>query len=73
MKFDDEKQAHEWLVIVQRSSIPLVGAVWRFGLSEVFPWWLLSWHHHIGTVHSKYEYIEWPSDLKDSVMSDPTR
>lgn len=48
----------------------LVAAVWRFGFSEVFPWWLLSWHHHIGTVHGKFEYIEWPSDLKDSVMAD---
>lgn len=48
----------------------LIAAVWRFGFSTVFPWWLLSWHDHLGTVHGKFEYIEWPSDLQISVMAD---
>ena len=51
----------------------LVSAVWAFGLSLVLPWWLLSWHDHMGTVPGKAERISWPDDLSESVMADVER
>lgn len=48
----------------------LVSAVWRFGLSFVFPWWLLSWDSDTGMLPEKAEPIVWPADLLKSVMAD---
>jgi hypothetical protein len=47
-----------------------VSAVWRFGLSFVFPWWLLSWDSDKGMLAQKAEAIAWPDRLQKSVMSD---
>jgi hypothetical protein len=48
----------------------LVSAVWRFGLSFVLPWWLLSWQSHMGMLPGKAHPIMWPRDLSESVMAD---
>lgn len=48
----------------------LIASVWKFGLKLVFPWWLLSWHEHMGIVPEKSQGVPWPEDLKVSVMSD---
>lgn len=48
----------------------LVASVWRFGLNTIPPWWLLSWHEHLGMVASKSEQVPWPNDLRKSVMAD---
>ena len=48
----------------------LVASVWRFGLNTVSPWWLLSWHEHLGMVASKSEQVPWPDDLRESVIAD---
>jgi len=47
----------------------LVASVWKFGLNTVLPWWLLSWHQHMGIVTGKSREIPWPEDLRNSVMS----
>jgi hypothetical protein len=50
----------------------LVASVWKFGLNHVLPWWLLSWHEHMGVVPEKSQEVPWPEDLRISVMSDIT-
>lgn len=50
----------------------LVASVWKFGLNLVLPWWLLSWHEHMGVVPEKSQEVPWPEDLRISVMSDIT-
>lgn len=47
-----------------------VASVWKFGLSSILPWWLLSWHEHLGMVAAKSEEVQWPSDLKIAIMGD---
>ena len=51
----------------------LVASVWKFGLTSVFPWWLLSWHEHMGMVDGKSLEVPWPDDLLSSIMTDITR
>ena len=51
----------------------LVASVWKFGLNTVFPWWLLSWHEHMGTVAGKSREVPWPEDLNISVIGDIKR
>ncbi len=46
----------------------VVASVWRFGLQEVFPWWLLSWHESLGTVSRRFQDVVWPDDLKKNIM-----
>jgi len=48
----------------------VVASVWRFGLQTVFPWWLLSWHDHLGVVAGMSKEVPWPNDLRVSVMAD---
>jgi len=48
----------------------LVASVWKFGLDTVLPWWLLSWHEHMGMVAGKSHEVPWPEDLKISIMND---
>lgn len=48
----------------------LVASVWKFGLTTVLPWWLLSWHEHMGMVAGKSREVQWPENLKNSVMID---
>jgi len=48
----------------------LVASVWKYGLNLVMPWWLLSWHEHMGVVPEKSQKVPWPDDLRISVMSD---
>jgi hypothetical protein len=51
----------------------LVASVWKFGLNTIFPWWLLSWHEHMGMVAGKSREVPWPEDLKISIMNDIKR
>lgn len=46
----------------------LVSSVWRFGLDELLPWWLLSCHDSHGHLPAKVEQIQWPQDLVQIVM-----
>lgn len=48
----------------------VVASVWRFGLQEVFPWWLLSWHSQLGMVAHMSREVAWPEDLKESIIKD---
>jgi hypothetical protein len=48
----------------------LVASFWKFGLKTVLPWWLLSWHQHLGVVVEKSQEVPWPDDLQLSVMGD---
>lgn len=47
----------------------LVASVWKFGIDAVFPWWLLSWHEHLGMIAGKSQEVPWPEDLKISIMN----
>jgi hypothetical protein len=49
----------------------VVASVWRFGLQEVFPWWLLSWHARLGMVAHMLEDVTWPGDLRDRIVANP--
>lgn len=47
----------------------LVTSVWRFGLMTLPPWWLLSWHRHLGLVAGKSQEVLWPNDLKEELRT----
>lgn len=48
----------------------LVSSIWRFGLSQHLPWWLLNRHKHLGMFPSNPEPVPWPHDLQEAVMAD---
>ncbi len=47
----------------------LVASVWRFGQTTQLPWWLLSWHEHLGLVAGKSQEVLWPNDLKEELRT----
>jgi hypothetical protein len=55
-----------------QSLLGVVASVWMFGLQEVFPWWLLSWHSRLGTVARRSQDVPWPEDLRISIVRNST-
>jgi hypothetical protein len=51
----------------------LVASVWRFGLPELNPWWLISWHDYHGHLPAKAEQIQWPPDLMKILVNDGSK
>lgn len=47
----------------------IIDAIWQAGIGPPSPWWLLSWHDHLGEVFGKGRFVEWPDDLR-SAMAD---
>lgn len=47
----------------------LVWSVWRFGLPELPPWWLLSCHDYHGHLPAKAKSVSWPPNLSAAVAN----